>query len=137
MPDWWIAPQPPVDRWWWFAGLLGVMVALETLLSPHRRRAMGRFRFILALAASLAPALLGIVVIRSGFRQAYEAAGYGWWSATWLSLGWMVAFILLGRFAVRRLPPTGGLVRELERVGRQMWLGRLRRWFRLGPQART
>ena len=129
MTTWWIEPVAPVDRWWWFAGVLVGTTLLTVLLSPHRRRAMGAIKLAAAHGSTVAVPLAGVFVVRSGFRHAYILDGRGWWEAMWLSLLWMLGFIAVGQALVTRLPPTAGLIRDLRQASRDMWTARLRRWF--------
>jgi hypothetical protein len=125
--SWWIEPVVPVDRWWWFAGVLIGTTLLTVLFSPHRRRAMGAIRLAAAHGSSVAVPLAGVFVVRSGFRHAYVLEGRGWWEAMWLSLLWMMGFIVIGQALVTRVPPTSGLIRDLRQTSKNMWMGRLNR----------
>lgn len=128
MQSWLITPDIPPDRWWWFAGTLIPLLLLELLLSPRRRAAMGLFRFTAALTLNLAVPLSAVILVRSGVRHALIEADRGWWTALWLSLFWMLAFLFAARFLVRRLPPFSGLLRQLDAVGADIWRQRLKRW---------
>jgi hypothetical protein len=112
-----------------FAAVFGVLTLAAFLFSPNRRRIMGSGGFILAQAASIAVPLFGVIVVRTAFRHGFLDEGRGMWESLWLSGAWMAAFILVGQFAVTRLPPTAWWLRDLRRAGREMWAGRFRRWF--------
>ncbi|ROZ79837.1 hypothetical protein [Ramlibacter sp. WS9] len=42
--------------------------------------------------------LFGVIVLRSALREGLEQAGHGWWAALWLSLFWMVTFIVVAQW---------------------------------------
>ena len=125
----WIEPVVETSRWWWFAVTLGVSTLLVVAFSPRRRAAMGAIRLAAAHGSTVVVPLAGVFIVRSGFRHAYELDGRGFWEAMWLSLLWMLGFILVGQFAVRTVPPTSWLIRDLRQATRDVWADRFRRWF--------
>lgn len=127
LPSWWIEPRITEGHLVAFALVLAGLTALTTLCSPGRRKRLGTLKFAAAHAVLIAAPLAGVLVIRSGYRHAYLDAGAGFWSAMWLSLAWMLAFIFTASLIVRAVPPTSWLLRDLRRAGRDVWTGRLRR----------
>lgn len=125
----WIDPIIYVDRWYWFGGMLAALTALTVVFSPRRRAAIGMIRVAAGRASQLAVPLAGVLVVRSGFRQAYLADGRSWWDAMWMSLLWMMGFIFVGRLVVATVPPTSIWLRDLRQAGRDVWKERLGRWF--------
>lgn len=125
----WVEPVVEASRWWLFAGFLIGLTALTVALSPRRRQAMGALRLAAAHGSTIVVPLAGVFVVRSGFRHAYELDGRGFWEAVWLSLLWMIGFIAVGQLAVRTVPPTSWLIRDLRQAGRDVWKERLGRWF--------
>jgi hypothetical protein len=113
----------------WFAVALLVAVAIASLVSRERRRRLGPTRFLLGYLCIAAVPLFGVVVLRSALRDGLAQAGHGWWAAVWLSLFWMVAFIVVAQWIVRRMPPTRGWLRDYRQAGRNIWRERLARWF--------
>ena len=129
MTSWWIDPVVQPSRWWLFAAALAVGVLTTVAFSPRRRAAMGAIRLAAAHGSSIVVPLAGVFVVRSGFRHAYELDGRGFWESMWLSLLWMLGFIAAGQLAVRTVPPTSWLIRDLRQAGRDVWSARLSRWF--------
>ena len=117
----WVRPELSEGHWTLFALFLGVSVAWQLLTSPRRRRAMGVTRFALASALVSSIPLAAVLIVRAGFRDAFLDAGYGWWSALWLSLLWMGVFTFAARFLVRRLPPTSWLLADLKLARSAAW----------------
>jgi hypothetical protein len=115
----------------WFAVVLLLAVAFTSLVSRDRRRRLGLRRFLLGYLCVAAVPLFGVIVLRSALREGLEQAGHAWWSALWLSLFWMVTFIVLAQWVVRRAPPTRGWLEDYRRAGRDIWRERLSRWFGL------
>lgn len=113
----------------WFAVLLLVGVAITSLFSRERRRRLGLTRFLLGYLCVAAVPLFGLIVLRSALREGLEQAGRGWWGALWLSLFWMMTFIVVAQWIVRRMPPTRGWLRDYHEAGREIWRDRLARWF--------
>lgn len=113
----------------WFAVVLLVSVAITCLVSRERRRRLGLARFVLGYLCIAAVPLFGVIVLRSALRERLEQAGHGWWAALWLSLFWMVVFIVVAQWIVRRMPPTRGWLRDYGQAGRDIWRDRLARWF--------
>ena len=129
MSDLWIDPIIYQDRWYWFGGMLAALTALTVIFSPRRRAAIGMIRVAAGRASQLAVPLAGVLVVRSGFRQAYLADGRSWWDAMWMSLVWMSASIFVGRLIVANVPPTSIWLRDLRQAGRDVWKERLGRWL--------
>ena len=140
MSGWWVRPELPLGHFYVFAALLAVSVALRLAVSPRRRLIMGPFRFGLATALRVGVPLAGVIVVRAGFRHAFIDAGRDWWSALWLSLFWMLAFVFAanlllrdpaaflladGRVAAHRSRGLEGAVRPAPR--RALFLTRARR----------
>ena len=113
----------------WFAVVLLVSVAITSLVSGERRRRLGLLRFLLGHLSIVAVPLFGVIVLRSALRAGLEQAGRGWWAAMWLSLFWMVTFIVVAQWLVRRVPPTRRWLRDYRQAGRDIWRDRLKRWF--------
>jgi hypothetical protein len=113
----------------WFAVALMVSVAVTSLFSGERRRRLGLARFLLGYLCIVAVPLFGVIVLRSALREGLEQAGHGWWAALWLSLFWMLTFIVVAQWVVRRMPPTRGWLRDYRQAGRDIWRARLARWF--------
>jgi hypothetical protein len=113
----------------WFAVVLLVSVAITSLVSGERRRRLGLTRFLLGHLCIAALPLFAVIVLRSAARASLEQAGRGWWAAMWLSLFWMAAFIVVAQWVVRHMPPTRGWLRDYRQAGRDIWGGRLVRWF--------
>lgn len=120
----------------WFAVVLLVGVAITSLVSRERRRRLGFARFLLGYLCIAAVPLFGVIVLRSALREGMEQAGRGWWSALWLSLFWMMVFIVVAQWVVRRMPPTRGWLRAYRQAGRDIWRERLARWFGIRPRDR-
>jgi len=125
----WIDPVVQPSRWWLFAAFLAASVVLTVAFSPRRRAAMGAIKLAAAHGSSVVVPLAGVFIVRSGFRHAYELDGRPFWESMWLSLLWMLGFIAVGQLAVRTVPPTSWLIRDLRQAGRDVWRDRLRRWF--------
>jgi MFS family permease len=117
------------DQLPWFAVLLLVSVAITSLVSGERRRRLGVARFLLGYLSIAAVPLFGVIVLRSALRADLEQAGHGWWSALWLSLFWMMTFIVVAQWLLRRVPPTRGWLQDYRQAGRDIWRERLARWF--------
>ena len=117
----WVRPELSQGHFVLFAWLLGLSVAWQVLISPRRRRAMGVTRFALATAILAAIPLAGVLIVRAAFFSAFEDADYGWWSAVWLSLLWMVLFVAAARIVLRRLPPTSWLLADLKLASNPGW----------------
>lgn len=129
LADLWVRPEINELSLFQWAATVGSLTLAATLFSPHRRRAMGVVRFIAAQLVSYGVPFAALIVVRTGFRHAFLNEGRGYWDAIWLSGLWMAAFILIAQLIVIRLPLTSGLLRDLRRAGREMWMGRLRRFF--------
>ena len=130
----WIEPVVYPDRWMWFGSLLAFSTMLTVMFSPKRRAAIGLLRVAAGRASQLVVPMAGVLVVRSGFRQAYLADGRSFWDAMWMSLIWMMGFIFVGRLLVANVPPTSIWLRDLRQAGSDVWKTRLRRWLR-GPNA--
>ena len=113
----------------WFAAVLLVSAAITSLVSSERRRRLGLTKFLLGYLCIAALPLFGVIVLRSALREGLEQAGHGWWAALWLSLFWMVIFIVVAQWVVRHMPPTRGWLRDYRQAGRDIWRDRLARWF--------
>lgn len=113
----------------WFAVVLLVGVGLTSLVSRERRRRLGLTRFLLGYLCVVAVPLFGVIVLRSALREGLEQASHGWWAALWLSLFWMMTFIVVAQWILRRMPPTRGWLRDYRQAGRDIWRERLARWF--------
>ena len=113
----------------WFAVVLFVSAAITSLVSSERRRRLGLTRFLLGYLCIAAVPLFGVIVLRSALREELEQASRGWWAALWLSLFWMMTFIVVAQWVVRRVPPTRGWLRNHRQAGRDIWRERLARWF--------
>lgn len=125
----WIDPIIYQDRWYWFGGMLAALTVLTVMFSPRRRAAIGTIRVAAGRASQLVVPLAGVLVVRSGFRQAYLSDGRSWWDAMWMSLVWMSASIFVGRLIVANVPPTSIWLRDLRQAGRDVWKERLGRWL--------
>ncbi|MBE7368887.1 hypothetical protein [Ramlibacter pallidus] len=126
---WSASVERAIEQMPWFAGLLLVSVAITSLVSRERLRRLGLTRFLLGYLCIAAVPLFGVIVLRSALREGLEQAGRGWWAALWLSLFWMVAFIVVTQWLVRRVPPTRGWRRDYLQAGRDIWRERLGRWL--------
>jgi formate hydrogenlyase subunit 3/multisubunit Na+/H+ antiporter MnhD subunit len=115
----------------WFAAVLLVLAVITSLGSSERRRRLGVTKFLLGYLCIAAVPLFGVIVVRSAIREGLEQAGRGWWAAMWLSLFWMMAFIVVAQWVVRHMPPTRGWLRDYRQAGRDIWRERLARWFRV------
>ena len=135
MIDFWIEPVIQASRWWLFAAALAFGVIVTTVFSPRRRELMGAIRFAAAHGSLIVVPLAGVFVVRSGFRHAYELDGRGFWMSMWLSLVWMIGFIAVGQFLIRRVPPTSGLIHDLRRAGGDVWKRRFDRWLNTGRRS--
>jgi hypothetical protein len=118
----------------WFAVVLLVAAAMMSLVSRERRSRLGLARFLLGYLSIAAVPLFGVIVLRSALREQLDQAGYGWWAAMWLSLFWMLAFIVVAQWVVRRMPPTRGWLRDYRQAGRDIWRDRLARLFGVRPR---
>lgn len=136
MSDFLIQPIILPDRWYWFAGLMAFSTLLTVVFSPRRRAAIGFLRVALGRASQLMVPLAGVIVVRSGFRQAYLADDRSFWDAMWMSLVWMSGFLFVGRLAVANVPPTSIWLRDLRKAGADVWKDRLGRWFRTAVKIR-
>lgn len=125
----WIDPVIAESRWWMFGIAMAVSMGLVVAISPGRRRHMGALKLALAQGTQVMVPLAGVFVVRSGFRHAYELEGRSFWEAMWLSLAWMVGFVVVGQLAVRTVPPTSWLLRDLRQANKDVWKDRLGRWF--------
>lgn len=119
MTSWWIAPELPLGHFEIFAALLALSLAFQLFISPRRRRYMGAIKFALAAAFEFGIPLFGVIVLRAGWRHAFLDAGRGWWAALWLSLMWMVLFLVVARLAVRVVPPFSWLMRDWRQANRE------------------
>lgn len=113
----------------WFAVMLLVAVAITSLVSRERRRRLGLTRFLLGYLCIAVVPLFGVTVVRSALREGLEQAGHGWWAALWLSLFFMLTFIFVAQWVVRRLPPTRRWLGDYRQAGRDIWRERLARWL--------
>ena len=113
----------------WFAAVLLVSAVITSLVSSERRRRLGLTRFLLGYLCIAAVPLFGVIVLRSALREGLEQAGRGWWGAMWLSLFWMMVFIVVAQWVVRHIPPTRWWLRDYRQAGRDIWRERLARWF--------
>lgn len=130
MSDFLIQPIILPDRWYWFGGLMAFSTLLTVVFSPRRRAALGFVRVALGRASQLMVPLAGVIVVRSGFRQAYLADDRSFWDAMWMSLVWMSGFLFVGRLVVANVPPTSIWLRDLRKAGADVWKDRLGRWWR-------
>jgi len=117
----------------WFAVVLLVGASITSLVSRARRRRLGLTRFLLGYLCIAAVPLFGVIVLRSALRAELETS-HGWWAALWLSLFWMVTFIVVAQWVVRRMPPTRGWLRDYRQAGRDIWRDRLARLFGIGSR---
>lgn len=118
-----------IEQMPWFAVVLLVSMAITSVVSRERRRRLGLARFLLGYLCIMAVPLFGVIVLRSALREGLEQDGHGGWAAWWLSLFWMVIFIVVAQWVVRRMPPTRGWLRDYQQAGRDIWRDRLARWF--------
>ena len=125
----WIDPVVPASRWWLFGFVLAFSVIATVAVSPGRRRYMGALKLAIAQGTQVVVPLAGVFVVRSGFRHAYELQGKSFWDAMWMSLLWMMGFVIAGQLAVRTVPPTSWLLRDLRDANKAVWKNRLGRWF--------
>jgi hypothetical protein len=123
----WVEPVVLESRWWVFAIALAFSMAVTVAISPGRRRYMGALKLAAAQGTQVMVPLAGVFLVRSGFRHAYELQGRSFWDAMWLSLLWGFGFIVVGQIAVRSLPPTSWLLRDMREANRQVWKNRLGR----------
>jgi len=136
MNDFLIEPVILPDRWIWFGGLMAFSTLVTVIFSPRRRAAIGFLRVALGRASQLAVPLAGVIVVRSGFRQAYLADERSFWDAMWMSIVWMSGFLFVGRLVVVNVPPTSIWLRDLRKAGADVWKERLGRWFRTAVKTR-
>ena len=136
MNDFLIEPVILPDRWIWFGGLMAFSTLVTVIFSPRRRAAIGFLRVALGRASQLAVPLAGVIVVRSGFRQAYLADERSFWDAMWMSIVWMSGFLFVGRLVVVNVPPTSIWLRDLRKAGADVWKERLGRWFRTAVKPR-
>lgn len=125
----WIDPVIQPSRWWFFGAVMAFSMLVTVWVSPGRRKAMGALKLAAAQGAMVMVPLCGVFVVRSGFRHAYELQGKSFWDAMWMSLAWMMGFVLVGQLAVRNVPPTSWLIRDLQQANKDVWKARLGRWF--------
>ncbi len=136
MSDFLIQPIILQDRWIWFGGLMAFSTLLTVMFSPRRRAAIGFFRVAMGRASQLVVPLAGVIVVRSGFRQAYIADDRSFWDAMWMSIVWMSGFLFVGRLVVANVPPTSIWLRDLRKAGSDVWKDRLGRWARSAVKIR-
>ena len=117
----WVRPELSQGHFVLFAWVLAGTVMWQIVISPRRRRAMGVTRFALAVAVLSAIPLAGVLIVRTGFADAFADAGYGWASVLCLSLLWMTVFVAGARVLVRRLPPTSWLMADLKLAANPGW----------------
>ena len=132
----WIEPVVYPDRWMWFGSLLAFSTMLTVMFSPKRRAAIGLLRLAAGRVSQLLVPLAGVLVVRSGFRQAYLADDRSWWDAMWMSIVWMSGFLFVGRLVVANVPPTSIWLRDLRKAGSDVWKDRLGRWARSAVKIR-
>ncbi len=96
----------------WFAVVLLVAVVITSLVSRGRRRRLVLTRFLLGYLSIAVVPLFVRDRPASARREGLEQAGYGWWAGVWLSLFWMVTFIAVAQWVLRRMPPTRGCLRD-------------------------
>ena len=113
----------------WFVAVLLISAAITSLVSSERRRRLGLTKFLFGYLCIAAVPLFGVIVLRSALREGLEQAGHGWWAGLWLSLFWMVIFIVVAQWMVRHMPPTRGWLRDYRQAGRDIWRERFERWF--------
>jgi hypothetical protein len=123
----WVEPVVLQSRWWLFAAAFAFSTILTVAISPGRRRYMGAIKLAAAHGSQVAVPLLGVFIVRSGFRHAYELEGRNFWEAMWLSLLWMMGFVFVGQIAVRTVPPTSWLIRDMRAANKAVWKDRLGR----------
>ena len=136
MNDFLIEPVILPDRWMWFGGMMAFSTLLTVIFSPRRRAVLGFFRVAAGRASQLVVPLAGVVVVRSGFRQAYHLDDRSVWEAMWMSIAWMSGFMFVGRILVANVPPTSIWLRDLRKAGTDVWKDRLGRWFRSAVKIR-
>lgn len=136
MNDFLIEPVILPDRWMWFGGMMAFSTLLTVMFSPRRRAVLGFFRVAAGRASQLVVPLAGVVVVRSGFRQAYLLDDRSFWEAMWMSIAWMSGFMFVGRILVANVPPTSIWLRDLRKAGTDVWKDRLGRWFRSAVKIR-
>ena len=119
MSGWWITPEIPSGHVIVFAVLLILSVSVQVLVSPRRRGLMGPVKFALAAAIEYGIPIFGVIVVRAGFRHAYEAAGWNFWAAIFLSVGWMIAFVTVARLVAWFVPPLSWLMADWRRARRE------------------
>jgi hypothetical protein len=112
-----------------FAGLLAFGLAIEFAFSPRRSERLGAGGFLLGAGLMQAPAVAGVTLVRGAYRLGYLEDGRGFLEANLRSIPWMIGAIVLGRLAVRRLPPFSFATGALIRADRAIWSERLGRWF--------
>jgi len=125
----WIDPVIAPSRWWMFGIALAASMLITLAVSPGRRRYMGALKLAAAQGTQVMVPLAGVFIVRSGFRHAYELQGKSFWDAMWMSLLWMTGFVIIGQLAVRTVPPTSWLLRDLRAANKAVWKDRLGRWF--------
>jgi len=123
----WVDPVIPHSRWWLFAGALAFSIVLTVAISPGRRRYMGAIKLAAAQGTAVMVPMAGVFLVRSGFRHAYEMNGRSFWESMGLSLLWMMGFVAVGQFAVRSVPPTSWLLRDMREANKAVWKARLGR----------
>ena len=123
----WVDPVIPHSRWWLFAGALLFSMVLTVVISPGRRRYMGAVKLAAAQGTAVMVPMAGVFLVRSGFRHAYEMDGRSFWDSMWMSLLWGGAFIFAGQIAVRSVPPTSWLLRDMREANKAVWKERLAR----------
>ena len=133
----WVRPELSQGHFTLFAVMLALSVAMQVMISPRRRRAMGVTRFAVAVTLLSAVPLAGVLIVRTAFLNAFEDAGYGFLSALALSLMWMVLFTQAGRVLVRRMPPTSWLMADLKLANDAGWRQFLTGSARTGAPARA
>lgn len=136
MSDFLIQPLILPDRWQWFGLMMAFSTVVTVIFSPRRRAAIGLFRVAAGRASQLVVPLAGVIVVRSGFRQAYLADDRTFWDAMWMSVVWMSGFMFVGRLVVGHVPPTSIWLRDLRKAGVDVWKDRLGRWARSAVKIR-
>jgi hypothetical protein len=107
-------------------------MVLTVAISPGRRKAMGALKLAAAQGSQVMVPLAGVILVRSGFRHGYELEGRSFWDSMWLSLLWGGAFIFVGQMAVRAIPPTSWLLRDMREANKAVWKDRFGRMLRGG-----
>ena len=128
----WVEPVVLESRWWVFAIALAFSMILTVAISPGRRRHLGALKLAAAQGVQVMVPLAGVIVVRSGFRHAYELQGRSFWDAMWMSLLWGGAFIFAGQMAVRSIPPTSWLLRDMRDANKAVWKDRFSRMLKGG-----